>query len=404
MPPSRLLGLRPWGVEMRVLILHSSYLSGPVSGENRVVADEARLLSEAGHDVEVWSPTPSDGGVWDRVRMGRDVIWAPQADRELVQRMAAFAPDIVHCHNLFPTFSPSVLRVCAARKVPVVVTLHNYRLLCPPGTFVRGGRICEDCLGRGTWRSVVHSCYRGSKLASAALSASLAIHRGLGSFDVPVTYLAVSRFMRTKYIQAGFSPERIKVKSNFAWPVGGSKERDHFLFLGRLTPEKGAATLIRSWGSVPARLKIVGDGPEAARLRMEAPGNVDFVGPVPAEEVPRLLAGARALMVPSEWYEGQPRTIIEAFAAGVPVVASDVGGLPELVEDGVNGLLVEVGDRDGWTRAALEMMDGTSARRMSRAALDTWKNRFTPERALAELEGLYQMCLDGSATGTVPGR
>jgi glycosyltransferase involved in cell wall biosynthesis len=385
---------------MRILILHSRYLSGAVSGENRVVEDEARLLSDAGHEVEVWTPAPADSGGLDLVRVGVDAIWSRAAVANVVERIERFSPDIVHCHNLFPALSPAVLRACARTPVASVVTLHSYRLMCAPGTFVRDGRICEDCLGKGQWRSVIHRCHRDSALASAALSASMSLHRAMGSFAGATLYLAVSEFMAQKYEAAGLFPkDKIMVKSNFAWPTpvreGGG---EYFLYLGRLAPEKGTATLLRAWERVPAELKIVGDGPEADQLRRDAPRNVSFTGAIPSDEVPGVLAKARALLVPSEWYEGQPRGILEAYAAGVPVIASRIGGLPEVVHEGKTGLLCEPGDPGAWAEAAVALSHDGEAERLGHGAHDEWTRRFSPSHGLASLEAAYEQALRKSAS------
>ena len=372
---------------MRILVLHSRYASGHLSGENRVVADEARLLEQAGHEVYVWAPS-GDGLRGARaVRAGVQATWS----RAAAGVMRDFRPDVVHCHNLFPLLSPAVLRQ-ASSDAPVVMTLHNYRLLCLPATFVRDGRSCEDCLGRVPWRGAVYGCYRGSRAASTPLALSLTLHRAVGSFDRVSLYLAVSDFVRAKHLQGGFPPARIRVKPNFVWP---SERRrgpgDAFLYVGRLAPEKGVAELVEAWRAVPAPLMLVGDGPEAERLRLSLPPNVELQPPVAPEEVPRLLATAKALVFPSLAYEGAPRAILEAFAAGVPVLARAVGAVPELVEDGVSGLLLRSLGAAEVAAAAKRLLDDAETERMGEAAWATWRDRYSPERGLANLEQAYRL-------------
>ena len=372
---------------MRILVLHSRYASGHLSGENRVVADEARLLEEAGHDVCVWAPS-SDGLGGTRVlRAGVQAVWSRAAARVVHD----YRPDVVHCHNLFPLLSPAVLRQ-ASGNAPVVVTLHNYRLLCLPATFVRDGRSCEDCLGRIPWRGAVYGCYRGSRAASTPLALSLTLHRAVGSFDRVSLYLAVSEFVREKHAQAGFPRARIRVKPNFVWPA---EQRcgpgSPFLYVGRLAPEKGIRQLVEAWRAVPAPLLVVGDGPDATRLRSSLPSNVELRPPVPPHEIPRVLASARALVFPTLTYEGAPRAILEAFAAGVPVLARSLGAVPELVEDGVSGLLLQSLAATDVTAAAERLLDDEEAVRMGEAAWATWRDRFSPERGLAHLEQAYRL-------------
>jgi glycosyltransferase involved in cell wall biosynthesis len=373
---------------LKILLAHSRYRSGSASGENAVVADEARLLREAGHEVHVFEASVS--GSFDALRAGPGIIWDPgraAAVRGLIRR---YRPDVVHVHNLFPALSPAVIRAAAAEGVPVVMTLHNFRLMCLPATFLRDGRVCEDCLGRHPWPGVVHGCYRGSRVQSAALATSLVLHRWLGTFERVRRFIAVSGFVREKYMEAGFDPSRIVVKPNFARP-GPRREGPgrYFLFLGRLSTEKGVATLLRAWREDLGRLLVVGDGPEAAQLRRLAPGGVEFLGAVPHEEARRLVAQACAVLVPSIWYEAFPRVVVEAYASGVPVVASRIGALPEVVEDGVTGLLAEPGDPASWAAAVERLCHDRLSERLGEGAYRAWATRYTPEANLRRLEEIY---------------
>ncbi|MDP9234960.1 MAG: glycosyltransferase, partial [Actinomycetota bacterium] len=166
---------------MRVLILHSRYRSGAVSGENRVVEDEARLLRKGGHEVGVYAPGLDELGPIDLIRSAATTIWSLGAAKKVAEAVERHHPDVVHVHNLFPALSPAVLRA-VPDEVACVMTLHNYRLLCLPGTLLRDGRVCEDCLGRSPWPGVVHGCYQGSVGASGVLASSLQLHRTIGSF------------------------------------------------------------------------------------------------------------------------------------------------------------------------------------------------------------------------------
>lgn len=377
---------------MRILILHSRYASGSISGENRVVQDEARLLEDAGHDVCVWMPSTERLRGLSTLAAGAGTVWSSRAVRATRELQHTFQPDIVHCHNLFPLVSPGALRT-ASTSCPVVVTLHNYRLLCLPATFVRGGGRCEACLGRSPWRGVVHRCYRGSAAASAALATSLSVHRTISSFERVNLFLAVSTLVRDKHVVAGFPRERIRLKPNFVWPADRRQGAGgYFLYLGRLTHERGIRTLVEAWRDIPARLLLVGDGPERARLT-SLPPNVELRDAVAPDEVPRLLAGARALLFPTLAYEGAPRAILESFAAGVPVIASRIGAVPELVEHDVSGLLLPSLDSCDIVAAAHRLLDDGEAERMGEGAWRAWRDRYSPELALANLEGAYETVL-----------
>jgi glycosyltransferase involved in cell wall biosynthesis len=377
---------------VRVLLLHSRYLSGPASGENRVVEEESRLLREAGHDVTVWSPEPEVGGSLANVRTAGSAIWSRRAASHVATLVRRDRIEIVHVHNLFPTLSPAVLRAGRSSGAAVVMTLHNYRLMCLPANFLREGRPCEDCLGRLPWPGVVHRCYRDSALGSATLAASLGAARGAGSFDAVTRFLAVSAFVRAKHIEGGIAPERILVKPNFTWPTQRrTGPGEYLLFLGRLSAEKGVDTILRasdrSRGGCP--VLVVGDGPDAEALRREAPANVTFRGQVAASDVPAILARARALLVPSRWYEAAPRSIIEAYAAGVPVIASDMGALPEAVGGNETGLLAPPDDAGAWAARMEELADDATSLRLGDAAFARWQERFSPERGVRDLEEAY---------------
>lgn len=372
---------------MRILVVHSRYASGASSGENRVVEDEVELLRSGGHDVHTWSPEPDDSSTRARAGMALRAVWSRSAAAEVRRLARSFRADVIHVHNLFPMLSPAVLRGTPA---PVVVTLHNYRLLCLPAVFLRDGRACEDCLGKLPWRGVVHRCYRGSAAGSAALAASLGVHRRAGTFAHVAAFLAVSDFVREKHLEAGFDPARIRVKPNF---VAAMPRREgpgeEFLFLGRLSEEKGLDRLVSVWRDVPARLVVVGDGPERARLEAAAPDTVEFRGAVPSGEVGGYLARARALVLPSICYEGAPRTVVEAFAAGVPVVANRHGALPTVVADGTSGLLVEASSPAGWREALGRLLDDRVSRQLGDGAYAAWTNRYSPEQGLSDLEAAY---------------
>jgi len=381
---------------VRVLILHSRYLSGPVSGENRVVEDESRLLLDAGHDVLVWEPEPHLSGFSDRLRAGTSTVWSASAAARVRRMIRRKGIEVVHVHNLFPMLSPAVLRAAREEGAATLLTLHNYRLMCLPANLLRDGEVCEACVGHLPLRGVGHRCYRGSALGSGALAASLGVHRVLGTFSAVTRFLAVSEFVRRKHIEAGIPAGRIWVKPNFTWPIPARQgPGDHFLFVGRLAGEKGVDTLLRAWSAYggPTPLVVVGEGPEGDRLRRSAPAGVEFRGEVPATEVAAALTGARALLVSSRWYEAAPRTIIEAYAAGVPVVASRFGALPELVRENVSGYLVPLGDAAGWADRICALEDDTTSERLGEGARTLWAERYSPERGLDGLEQAYRKAM-----------
>ena len=212
-------------VGMRILVLHSRYLSGSLSGENRVVDDEIELLRRAGHDVFSWTPSVPEEQPW---QTATNAIWSRKEASNVRRLIARNEPEVVHVHNLFPRLSPSVIGAAATTGIPVLVTLHNFRLMCLPATFLRDGRLCEACAGHVPWRGVAHGCYRDSRPASAALASSLTLHRATQTFGKVTLFLAVSDFVRRKHVQYGFDSGRIRVKTQLlvaatATPRAGSR-------------------------------------------------------------------------------------------------------------------------------------------------------------------------------------
>lgn len=335
---------------MRVLVVHNFYQHP--GGEDHEVAAELQLLREAEHEVETFTLHNDDIARSSPIRVAGKTLWNGQVYRALRSLMRRYRPDVAHFHNTFPLVSPAGYYAAHAAAVPVVQSLHNYRLLCPNALLFRDGRVCEECVGRAVpWPGVAHRCYRASRAASAAVATMLAAHRALGSWRREVDlFVAPSRFTRQKFVDAGMAAERIVVKPNVVArdPGSGTGGGGYALYVGRLSVEKGVDTLLDAWRperSPVMPLHIVGDGPLAGAVAAAADGRVvTWLGALPAADVERQMADAALLVVPSRCYETFGRVVIEAFAAGTPVVASSHGVLAELVEDGRTGALVPPGD------------------------------------------------------------
>ncbi|MEW5967874.1 MAG: glycosyltransferase family 4 protein [Pseudomonadota bacterium] len=363
---------------MRILFVHNAYRHR--GGEDTVVESEIALLRAHGHAVETYTRSNDEVAGMSSLAMARQTLWSDRTAREMVALIDRFRPDVIHAHNTFPLVSPSLYWAASRAGVPVVQTLHNFRLMCLNALFLRAGQVCEDCMGHLPWRGVARACYRESRAASAALAGMLALHRGLGTYRNKVTrYIALNEFCRGKFIEGGLPAERVVVKPNFVdWAEGrphpdplpgGEGERKGLLFVGRLSVEKGVATLAEAVSKLPGvLLRIAGEGPEAGLL--EGVAGVTRLGSLPGEAVRSEMHRATALVVPSIWYENFPRTIVEAFACGLPVIASRVGALADIVTDGETGLLFEPGnprdltDKLAWARAnpARMMEMGNKAR------------------------------------------
>ena len=382
------------GGRLRVLVVHNAYqLRG---GEDSVVESESALLRQHGHDVDLLLRHNDDVDGMSSLSVARQTLWSSETLAAMQARIASFRPDVIHVHNTLPLVSPSVFWAADRAGVPVVQTLHNFRLMCPQATFLRDGRVCEDCLGRAPWPALTHRCYRGSAVQTGAVAAMVMLHRGLGTWQRKVTrYIALNEFCRGKFIEGGLPAARIDVKPNFVdhltQPQWG--ERSGGLYVGRLSVEKGVATLIKAMQAHPQHgIQVVGSGPLEGDLAAATSGV--WLGVRPLEEVLQRLSRAAFLVLPSACYEGFPRTLVEAYACGVPVIASRHGSLKELVHEGRTGLLFEPGDAAGladcirWAQAHPEaMLD------MGRAARDEYERRYTPQRNHEQLTAIYRRAI-----------
>jgi glycosyltransferase involved in cell wall biosynthesis len=336
---------------MKLLFVHNRYRQP--GGEDAVVRAESGLLARQGHEIEIWEENNdsilNSLDVW---KTGIACTYSFEHAAEARRRIRRFRPHVVHVHNFFPRISPSVHIECHRAGVPVVQTLHNFRLLCPAATLYRDGGVCEDCCGRVfPWPGVLHRCYRQSSAATLAVASMLSTHRALATWrDCVSRFVALTEFARNKFIAGGFPAERIVVKPNFvdADPEIGFGAGDFALFVGRLTEEKGVQVLLDAWRLLADRpkLKIIGDGPLASAVAsaVALDPSIEWLGTRRPDEVQNLMREAAVLVVPSTWYEGFPLVIAEAFAAGLPVVASRLGAIEELVADGVTGRLFAAGD------------------------------------------------------------
>jgi glycosyltransferase involved in cell wall biosynthesis len=335
---------------MRVLGIHNSYQQ--LGGEDTIFATEADLLESHGHSVYRYTLSNDAVSDFNAVNLAAVTLWNRQVYQELRSLIRKEKPHVAHFHNTFPLISPAAYHAVKAEGIPVVQTLHNYRLLCPNGLFFRDGQVCEDCLGQPiAWPGVVHACYRDSRVASGAAATMVTFHALLGTWTKAVDrFIAYSQFALSKFIEGGLPEEKFAFKTNFLYPAPemGAGQGGYALFVGRLSPEKGTATLLAAWEKLGQKmpLKIVGDGPlgpNVAQLAEKLP-NVEWLGRKPLPEVYDLMGEAACLIFPSEWYETFGRVAIEAFAKGTPVIAANIGAIAELVKPHYNGLHFQPGD------------------------------------------------------------
>ena len=398
---------------MKILLVHNSYQQP--GGEDVVFDQERQMLERAGHQLTVYIRNNDEierYGLCRRAGLALKVVWASDSYRDLSALLKQAKPEVAHFHNTFPLVSPAAYYACREASVPVVQTLHNYRLSCPAAFFFRDGRVCEECVEHSLWRGVRHGCYRNSRAATATVALMLTVHRRLGTWTEAVDcYIALTEFSRRKFVEGGLLAENIFVKSNFVHPDPGVRVGDgeYALFVGRLSPKKRLLTILAAWKLLHNRipLLIVGGGSQLEELQTAAAAqclsSIRFVGHASHEQTLAALKGARFLIISSEWFENFPVTIVEAFACCTPVICSRLGALEEIVADGRTGLHFTSGDAQDlaqkveWAWDHREQMT-----EMGRQARREYKSKYTAEKNYPVLMEIYQRAVAAGARRSNP--
>ena len=382
-----------------ILVLHNRYRQE--GGEDTVVRAEASLLRAKGHRVTLHqvSNVNIEGPV-SAALTGLTAPYSIAARTRMTTLIRQDRPDIVHVHNFFPQLTPSIFDAFRDAKIPVVQTLHNYRLICGAATLSRDGVPCEECVGRFPLPLIRHRCYRNSRLVSCVPAAMIALHRLRGTWHSRVSrFIALTNFARSKFIAGGLPADRIAIKPNFADVPAGIRRHSQptgGLFVGRLSVEKGVPILVDAWSGVQATLTIVGDGPLGDVVRTSG-GQVTHVGWQDRMMTFEAMANAAFIVIPSVWYEGFPMVLAEAFGVGVPVIASRIGGLGELITDGVTGLLARPGDAQDLRRKVIWALDHPqSMAEMAENARRMYDAEFTPDRNYEQLLAVYESAMGQS--------
>jgi glycosyltransferase involved in cell wall biosynthesis len=393
---------------MQVLMVHNKYLQP--GGEDISTAAEVALLKDNGIGVETLYVSNELIRKIGKVKTSLRAVWSRETYEEVLKRLGERHFDVVHVQNFFPLVSPSIYYAAKKKKVAVVQTLRNYRLFCANAILFRKGRPCEDCLNRRTmWPGVLHACYKRSHLGSGVVAAMLLTHHVLRTWTSKVdAYVALTDFALRKVAEAGFPRDKLFLKPNFVYPDPGRKDRagEYALYVGRLSEEKGLRILMAAWAMVRSRipLRIAGGGPMrkemAAEIEAKGLQSVELLGHVSPGEVVPLMHGARFLVFPSQWYEAFARVAVEAFACGVPVIASRLGSMAEIIADGENGLHFTPGDAAelaekvewAWTHSSeMEAMGG--------AARAEYEAKYTAERNYQMLIQIYERAIQRSEVG-----
>jgi glycosyltransferase involved in cell wall biosynthesis len=390
---------------MNILSIHNTYqIRG---GEDESRESEERLLREMGQKVDAYEETNHRIASLSPMQMAVKTIWSTESYNIVKQRLQRSPYDVVHVQNSFPLISPSVYYAAKAAGVPVVQTLRNYRFLCPNALFFRQGKVCEDCLGQVVPLSgIINGCYRGSRSATAMVGTMLTVHRLFKTWMNQVDlYIALTEFARNKFIAGGFPAEKIVVKPNFVHPDPGvgAGEGNYALYVGRLSVEKGLDTLLEAWEKLGGRmpLKIVGEGPLQPQVQeaIAKIPNIELLGRCSISKVYDLMGSAQFVVFPSKWYETFGRVAVEAFAKGTPVIASNIGAIAELVDNGRTGLHFDPGNADDLANKVIWAMSHPEAlAQMRGAARDEFEAKYTAQRNYQRLMEIYDQARQKSGT------
>ena len=330
-----------------------------------------------------------------------------EAREEMTRMLDDFRPDIVHIHGLYQQLTPSVLAPIAARGIPIVYTVHDYKLLCPAyQLYTAELGVCERCAGGQAWNCAIHKCLHGSRGVSAVYAGEALYHRWRGSYDAVTAFVMPSHFVLEKHRQYGFPADRLHYVPNFfttstdapvdpaAVAALHAAHGDYVLFFGRLSPEKGCGVLVEACARAGLKLVLAGEGPEEAQLRSSAArsgAQVEFAGYRSGADLWHLVEAAMCVALPAVWYENAPKSVLEAQARAKPVIASRIGGLPEMIEDGVTGMLVPPNDAAALSDAIRGMAELPEERRaaMGEEARQRVLATFGTERYFATMSALY---------------
>jgi glycosyltransferase involved in cell wall biosynthesis len=383
---------------LRVLQVHNAYRN--VGGEDAVVAAEGDMLRRSGHDVVNFHVTNDMGGATSAASLLASP-WNPISARAVRAAVRSCAPDIAHVHNTWFRLSPSVVAALGAADVPVVMTLHNYRLVCMNGLLFRDGRPCYDCVGTSPWNGVRHRCYKESTVMSTAAAATISVNRMRHTWsDAVDRFIAPSQHMKDIAVAGGLRSGQIVVRPHAVTDVGSRvsppSSSSLVLYAGRISEEKGLGFLLDAWATAhPQSLELVvaGEGPSRIEFERRAIEGVRFTGWLPPQELHRLMLNARALVFPSLSDETFGFALVEAMSAGLPVIATARAGAREIVSEIGHEWLVEPGNVGAWVDVLGNLVDGSGLDAAGVRGRAIYESRYAPDRGLASLLDVYHMAI-----------
>ena len=386
--------------KQNILIVHNYYqIPG---GEDTVVANEKKMLEDHGHKVILYTRNNSElkeMSKLQKLKLPFTTIFNPRTYKDIKRIIRKENIDVVHVHNTLNLVSPAVYYAALSCKVPVVQTVHNFRLLCPGATFYRDGHICEDCVHHGLKCAIKHNCYRGSKAQTLVCVVNTWIHRMTGVYG-KINYICLTEFNKQKLLELKqIKEDKVFVKPNFVESnetfIPEEQRKDQFVFAGRLDKLKGIDILLKAWkqmGAKAPKLIVCGTGPMEKWCKEFAKSNklnVEFKGCVPNAEVLKIVASSKALVLPTQWYEGFPMSIVEAFSVGTPVICSDLGNAGSIVEEKITGFKFQYNESDS-LKCVIKEFESYDIKLLQQSAYGKYRRYFDQNRNYEMFQTIYK--------------
>ena len=393
---------------MKILQIHNSYIFK--GGEDTVVEQERNLLVENGHEVFQLKKKNKEEiiNLIDKLKVAKNLSYSYAAKNIVYNEIKKINPEIAHIHNTFPLWSASVFDACIENNIPIVLTLHNYRTICANGLFFRKKKVCEQCLNRSPYHSVLYGCYQNSRIKSLPVAKMIDDNQKKNTWSKKINrFIALTNFAKKKFIQANFPEEKIRVKPNFSSTqilsdTTNNALKKNCIYVGRLSEEKGITTLLKAWEKINFPLKVFGDGPLNHRLNKNQP-NINFIGDQPRNIVIEEMKLSKFLIFPTEYYEGFPMTILEAFESGLPVLASNIGSVSEIIKDKYNGVLFETGNiHDLRTKINWLLSNSNECQKIANNALKECAIKYSKEENYKTLIKIYEEAIDNQKNALHP--
>ena len=351
-------------------------------------------------NVDYWGKNSTKS----RIKAASRIFYSNEARRKIKHLIERTKPDLAHIHLIYHQISPSILPIIKEAGIPIIQTLHDYKPVCPTYSLISKNKICERCKGKKFYNAFIQRCNHDSIIFSGINSAEMYLHHSLGWYDIPDLFITPSNFMRDKLIEFGMPPDKLVHIPNFVNPkkfTVSNQAEDYFVYIGRLIPIKGLKTLIRAMGNINGRTKLllIGEGPQRSELEMITLEmnltNVKFLGQLDFHELIKIVSQAKFSVLPSEVYENCPMAVLESMAMGKPVIGAEIGGIPELINDNVDGFLFESGNSEDLAKKINKMIDDPDMNQeMGTNARKKIEQLYNPEIHYQQVMILYDQLLE----------